>query len=60
MNKYTLYIGLNDKDTKCQQLDNLEASKIDISNNTYAAASASAPPPDNKRKNKRSPISYHK
>ena len=28
MNKYTLYIGLNDKDTKCQQLDNLEASKI--------------------------------
>ena len=28
MNKYTLYIGLNDKDTKRQQLDNLEASKI--------------------------------
>ena len=28
MNKYTLYIGLNDKDTKQQQLDNLEASKI--------------------------------
>ena len=28
MNKYTLYIGLNDKDTKQQHLDNLEASKI--------------------------------
>ena len=28
MNKYTLYIGLNDKDTKQQQIDNLEASKI--------------------------------
>ena len=28
MNKYTLYIGLNDKDTKRQQLDTLEASKI--------------------------------
>ena len=28
MTKYTLYIGLNDKETKCQQLDNLEASKI--------------------------------
>ena len=28
MNKYTLYIGLNDKETKRQQLDNLEASKI--------------------------------
>ena len=31
MNKYTLYIGLNDKDTKRQQLDNLEASKIAVS-----------------------------
>lgn len=28
MNKYTLYIGLNDKDTKRQQIDNLEASKV--------------------------------
>ena len=28
MNKYTLYIGLNDKETKRQQLDNLEAAKI--------------------------------
>ena len=28
MNKYTLYIGLNDKDTKRQHLDNIEASKI--------------------------------
>ena len=28
MHKYTLYIGLNDKDTKRQKLDNLEASKI--------------------------------
>ena len=28
MDKYTLYIGLNDKDTKQQKIDNLEASKI--------------------------------
>ena len=28
MHKYTLYIGLNDKDTKRQRLDSLEASKI--------------------------------
>ena len=28
MHKYTLYIGLNDKDTKIQHVDNLEASKI--------------------------------
>ena len=28
MNKYTLYIGLNDKDTKRQQIESLEASKI--------------------------------
>ena len=28
MNKYTLYIGLNDKDTKQQKIDNLEAVKI--------------------------------
>lgn len=28
MTKYTLYIGLNDKDTKQQQIDTMEASKI--------------------------------
>lgn len=28
MTKYTLYIGLNDKDTKQQKIDTLEASKI--------------------------------
>lgn len=28
MNKYTLYIGLNDKDTKQQQIDGMEAAKI--------------------------------
>ena len=28
MTKYTLYIGLNDKDTKTQRIDTLEASKI--------------------------------
>ena len=28
MTKYTLYIGLNDKDTKTQRIDMLEASKI--------------------------------
>lgn len=28
MNKQTLYIGLNDKDTKIQQIDTLEAVKI--------------------------------
>lgn len=28
MTKYTLYIGLNDKETKQQKIDTLEASKI--------------------------------
>ena len=28
MTKYTLYIGLNDKETKQQRIDTLEASKI--------------------------------
>ena len=28
MTKYTLYIGLNDKETKTQKIDTLEASKI--------------------------------
>ena len=28
MTKYTLYIGLNDKDTKQQRINTLEASKI--------------------------------
>lgn len=28
MTKYTLYIGLNDKDTKTQRIDTVEASKI--------------------------------
>lgn len=28
MTKYTLYIGLNDKDTKQQNIDTFEASKI--------------------------------
>ena len=28
MTKYTLYIGLNDKDTKVQRIDTMEASKI--------------------------------
>ena len=28
MMKYTLYIGLNDKDTKTQRIDTVEASKI--------------------------------
>ena len=28
MTKYTLYIGLNDKDTKTQRIETMEASKI--------------------------------